>query len=393
MFDDDSHDGFDMHDAALLGTGYALMRHGQDRQAAQIINGINQTPNSIEIDVHIDGPEPEEFAPINALDWTTVQIPESFDDYIGQEPLKRQVAVHMKSSQKRGERFPHSLFASGYPGVGKTTVARMIAKMLGVDIFEMVPPFRIEAVAEAAESLMPHDVLFIDEIHKLADNGGKGAEFLLKLLEDGVIFMPNGDVIQLPNITVIGATTEPDKLPAPVLDRFAFKPYFQAYSWEDMSKITVRFAYIHKVPEIADDDDLIVDLAYAARSTPRVVEKYVLAARALEDTLERVPSAAEVLEFMEVEPDGLTRDHIHYLTAMRQYFAREAKDGGYEFIVGEAAIMQILRETKQGIQRIEAFLVERGLIDRTPRGRRLTERGIARAEQFIDQGKGAANVA
>ena len=105
------------------------------------------------------------------------------------------------------------------------------------------------------------------------------------------------------------------------------------------------------------------------------------------------PTAEALLAFLEVEPDGLTRTHIHYLTAMRQYFARETKDGGIEYIVGEAAIQQILRETKNGIQRVEAFLVERGLVDRTPRGRRLTTLGIQRAEEFIAQGKGAADVA
>ena len=101
----------------------------------------------------------------------------------------------------------------------------------------------------------------------------------------------------------------------------------------------------------------------------------------------------EVLDFLEIEPDGLTRTHIHYLTAMRQYFAREARDGSIEYIVGESAMQQILRETKPGIGRVERFLIERGLIDRTPRGRRLTPLGIARAEEFIAVGKGAVDVA
>lgn len=390
MFDDD---GFDALDAGLAYAGY---RHGQDQQTAAILNGIAQHASGpTEINVTIEAPEPERHAPINALDFSTVDMPDSFETYIGQDPLKRQISVYMAAAKARGDRFPHTLLASGYPGVGKTTMARLIAKAMGVNIYEMVPPFHIDAVAEAAGDLNDGDILFIDEIHKLADNGGRGAEFLLKMLEDGVIFMPSGEVIELPNITVIGATTEPDKLPTPVIDRFKVQPYFQPYSWGELSQIAVSFAYRHDAADLAEDDDLMVDLAAACRSTPRIVEKMIEAARDLESAFNRAPNAAEVLDFLEIEPDGLTRTHIHYLTAMRQYFARlvPKSENEFEYIVGEAAIMQILRETKPGIQRVEAFLVERGLIDRTPRGRRLTPLGIARAEEFIAAGKGAANVA
>ena len=118
-----------------------------------------------------------------------------------------------------------------------------------------------------------------------------------------------------------------------------------------------------------------------------------MAAQALAFSYNRPVTADELLTFLEVEPDGLTRTHIQYLTSMRQYFGREDRDGNWEYIVGEAAMQQILRETKPGIMRIEGFLVERGLIDRTPRGRRLTPKGIDRAEGFIRNGKGTADVA
>ena len=133
-------------------------------------------------------------------------------------------------------------------------------------------------------------------------------------------------------------------------------------------------------------------IAYACRGTPRLTEEMVLAARDLSLTLGRQATPEEMLAFLEVEPDGLTRVHIHYLTALRQFFGRTRVGSEVvEYIVGEAAIQQILRETKQGIGRIERFLVERGLVDRTPRGRRLTDAGIARAEEFIREGKGASS--
>lgn len=389
---DDFDDDFGAFDA---GTAYAFMRHGQDRQADRLINGLRNTAfggvEETEVHVHIHNEE-EAIRPVNALDFSTVDMPEDWDDYIGQDPMKQQLSVYMNAAKVRGQALPHILLASGYPGVGKTTMARLIAKTMGVQIYEIVPPFNVATLVAAAQQLGDRDILFIDEIHKLADGGKRGAEILLKVLEDKVAFMPDGTSVQLADITIIGATTDRDKLPEPVIDRFKIKPYFQAYSWPELARIAVSFAYRHRAGNIIDDE-LAVDIAAACRSTPRIIEEMVMAADAMSETFGRPPTAPELLEFLEVEPDGLTRTHIHYLTAMRQYFPRMTKDETIEYIVGEAAIQQILRETKPGLQRLEGFLLERGLIDRTPRGRRLTDLGIERAEEFIAAGKGAANVA
>jgi Holliday junction DNA helicase RuvB len=392
LFDDDLDDNGNEFGAFDAGTAYALYRHGQDRQADRIIDGLrNQEPGEVHVHIHNDEDDPNA-RPVNALDFSTVDMPEGWDDYIGQDPMKQQLAVYMASAQARGASLPHVLLASGMPGVGKTTMARLIAKTLGVKIFELVPPFNIHTLVAAAEQLDDRDILFIDEIHKLADGGKRGAEILLKVLEEKVAFMPDGEVIPLADITVIGATTDRDKLPEPVIDRFKIKPYFQPYSWSELSAIAIEFAARHRALDVVSDS-LAVDVAAASRGTPRIIEEMIMAARDMSLAFKRPPTAEELLAFLEVEPDGLTRTHIHYLTAMRQYFARMTKDETIEYIVGEAAIQQILRETKQGIQRVEAFLVERGLIDRTPRGRRLTDLGIERAEEFISQGKGAADVA
>lgn len=394
LFDDDfvDHHG---PSALELGAGYALLRHGQDVQTAEIINamprGVDDAPvQRVEVHVHTDEDE-RGIAPVNFLDFAT-DMPTDWDEYIGQEPLKKQLAVYMNAARMKDSRLPHTLLASGYPGVGKTTMARLIASSMGVRIVELVPPFNVYTLVEAAKQLGDKDILFIDEIHKLADSGKRGAEILLKVLEEGVAFLPDGTVEQLAGITVIGATTDRDMLPEPVVDRFKIKPYFQAYSIDELAQIAIHFAYKHHAEGYVDDW-MAANIAEACRGTPRIIDEMVLAAHDLALTLGRNATPTEVLEFLEVEPDGLTRTHIHYLTSLRQYFARETKDGGTEYIVGEAAIQQILRETKQGIGRVERFLVERGLIDRTPRGRRLTDLGVARAEEFIRVGKGAADVA
>lgn len=397
-YDDGFDDGLDGHhvDALALGAGYALYRHGQDRQTEQLINALGRReddgePQRIEVHVHTDEDE-RGIAPVNFLDFATADIPHDWDDYIGQEPLKRQLRIYMAAAKAKGKRLPHVLLASGMPGVGKTTMARLLAVSMGVQIIELVPPFNVYTLVEAAKKLDDKDILFIDEIHKLADSGKRGAEILLKVLEEGVAFLPDGTIEQLADITVIGATTDRDLLPEPVVDRFKIKPYFQPYSDNELAEIAIQFAYKHRA-QAHVDDWMAAHIALACRGTPRIIDEMVAATDSLALAFGRNPTPTEVLEFLEVEPDGLTRTHIHYLTAMRQYFARETKGGDVEYIVGEAAIQQILRETKQGIGRVERFLVERGLIDRTPRGRRLTELGIARAEAFIDAGKGAADVA
>lgn len=378
-------------DALTLGTGYALYRHGQDRQTAALARMMSRAGSTAQA-TPVPPLDPERAArtePVNALDHVSPTL-EGWENYVGQEPLKRQLRVHMDAAKARGERMPHTLLASGFPGVGKTAAARLCAQYMGVGIFELLPPFNAYTLADAAMSLYDGDILFIDEVHKLADSGKRGAEILLKPLEEGVIFLPDGTVKYPADITIIGATTDRDKLPEPVVDRFKIKPYFQPYSEGDLAEIAVIFADRHDAMANVDDD-LAVAMARACRGVPRIVEEMVMAASDLADSQQKNPSPQQLLAFLEVEPDGLTRTHIHYLTAMRQFFARMTKDDTVEYIVGEAAIQDILRETKPGLGRIERFLVERGLIDRTPRGRRLTERGIARAEAFIRAGKGASS--
>ena len=127
-----------------------------------------------------------------------------------------------------------------------------------------------------------------------------------------------------------------------MLDRFKIKPYFQPYSWPELSRIAVQFAARHHALDVVDDL-LAVEIAAACRNTPRIIEEMVMAADAMNEAFGRPPTSTELLEFLEVEPDGLTRVHIHYLTAMRQYFARMTRDEEIEYIAGEAAIKQILR--------------------------------------------------
>jgi len=385
-FADDFGSHTDHFPAAALGTGYALLGQALDQQTNRILSGQGQ-PININVQVNTDGEDEKGIAPVNALDFTTEQVPDSWDGFIGQAPMKRQLQVHIAAAQALGEALPHILLASGMPGVGKTTMARLIAKMLGVWMVEIVPPFNIWTLAETAQQLLDHDVLFIDEIHILCNTGKKGSEILLKALEEKTLFMPDGSVIPLNDITIIGATTDPDLLPTTILDRFEIQPYYQAYSQGELAWIALDFAERMDATQYVDDD-MAVAFAQACRGTPRLLKAMVKAARNLGLAMGVPPIPDEVLEFLEVGTDGMTRKHVQYLTSMYTHNRREGRNG-IEYVAGEATMRQSLRETAHGIQRLEWYLVEQGMLDKTPQGRRLTERGIRRAIEFIEAGKGA----
>src|SRR4051812_14487408 len=121
-------DGHSHFNALAAGAGYALYRHGQDRQTAQLLAGLRGAGTTT-VNVTIDPDEDRKgLVPVNALDLSTAPMPKSFDDYVGQGPLKRQMQVHIAAANARGEPLPHTLFGSGMPGVGKTTMARLVAK-------------------------------------------------------------------------------------------------------------------------------------------------------------------------------------------------------------------------------------------------------------------------
>lgn len=302
----------------------------------------------------------------------SIPIPQAgrslWDRFIGQDRLKSQLQVHMDSAKKRGVPLQHVLLASGWPGVGKTELSKAIAQRLDVDMTMMVPPLSkatlIEATRDIAES---GGVLFIDEIHKIADGGVKNAEILLHLLEEGIIY---DGMIQHNryNITVIGATTDRDKLPETIVDRFPIKPEFDPYSIEELALISARFEGLNGI-ELPFETTL--GIAKASRGTPRFVRELVESARDIYIARGEYPTIDELLEFKQLEPNGIGIQHKRYLQLMVEKFSKP--DG--TSIAGAETLRVMLRETPNGLMRIERFLVEQGLLDYTPRGRMLTARG------------------
>ena len=272
----------------------------------------------------------------------------------------------------------HLYVTERYLVTHNTTLARLIAAEMGApNVVMLVPPFSKETLFEALLSLKRYDVLFIDEIHKLADQGPRASENLLTALEEGKLYMADG-VHELAPFTLIGATTDADKLPETIIDRFPIKPYFQAYSMPELVRITKNFADFYGVQLLPET---MVAIAKACRGTPRISRELVISARDLQLYHDRFATAREVLDFKEVTDDGLTRQHKAYLGNMYKYFGRPGLNG-MEYVAGEASLMSLLRENKKGIARLERYLIETGLLDKTSRGRILTPAGIERAKTF-----------
>jgi holliday junction DNA helicase RuvB len=356
-------------DPLAVGAAWAIHGHVTDRQTRQLKESFAQLV-SVE-----EEPKP---VLINAAEYQ-LEGPQTWEGFIGQDSLKQQLEIHIASAKARDSALDHVLLSSGMPGTGKTTLAHLIAKEMGSYMIKLVPPFSKDTLFEAAENLSEGDVLFIDEIHKMADGGPRMAENLLHMLEEARLYTDDG-VIQLEKFTVIGASTDSSKLPEPVIDRFVIKPHFEPYTTWDLALISAQFAgrYIANV-----DNEVLLAIAVACRGTPRIARELVLAGRDLAIHYDRSPTAEELFAFKQMDPDGITLAHKNYLLALYRHFGRRAARGGVEYLAGESSLMKILRENKRGLANIERFLLELGLLDQTPQGRRLTVEGIARA-QFYD---------
>lgn len=311
---------------------------------------------------------------------------QGWDSYVGQEPLKRTMWTYMADADQRMATLPNTLLATGMAGAGKTTLARLIAAEMETRIRIIAPPFTVETVIEAMQRMNDWEILFIDEIHAMDK---KTQDAILTAMEEGMLYL-NGRAIRLADFTFIGATTDKDKLGEAVESRFAIRPAtgaaFVPYTDDDCFKIAQNFAAPHNL-DVTLPDDTLRTIARASQATPRVVRDMVTAGRALLNT-EGVCTGKMVLDFLGVEPDGLTRDHKSYLCALYQFGGRKDGDDAIKYVMGQKNLETLLRLPSAGVLRLERFIIEKGLITKEASGRRLTNRGIIRAREFVARGEG-----
>ena len=299
--------------------------------------------------------------------------PRTLDDYIGQDRIRENLNVSITAARQRGEALDHVLLY-GPPGLGKTTLACVIANELGVNIRATAGPV-IEKPGDLAAmltNLQEREVLFIDEIHRMAP---AIEEILYPAMEDYEIDIMIGQgpgarsvKIPVPRFTLIGATTRTGLLTSPLRARFGIVHRLDFYAERDIHEIVRRSARILNVPT---DDDAATEIARRSRGTPRVANRLL---RRVRDYAEvradgRVSGdvARKALELLEVDEHGFDEVDRRLLRTIIDKFG-----GGP---VGVGSLAAAMSEERDAIEEIyEPFLIQIGFIDRTPRGRVATPR-------------------
>ncbi len=300
--------------------------------------------------------------------------PQSLDDFIGQAQLRDNLRVFITSARNRGEAMDHVLL-SGPPGLGKTTLARIISRELGVGFHATSGPIIVKAgdLAAVLTNLQPRDVLFIDEIHRLQP---AVEEILYPAMEDFQLDLMIGEGpaarsvrIDLPPFTLIGATTRTGLLTTPLRDRFGIPCRLNFYEPGELEAIVRRGARLLGCPMTEDGAR---EVARRARGTPRVAARLLRRVRdfttvAGSGAIDAASADAALLR-LEVDAAGLDAMDRRYLLCLADHYG-----GGP---VGVETLAAALSEQRDALEEvIEPFLMQQGFVMRTPRGRMLADNG------------------
>jgi Holliday junction DNA helicase RuvB len=301
--------------------------------------------------------------------------PRKLRDFVGQERIKEQLSIALEAARSRSEALDHVLLA-GPPGLGKTSLAYVVREELGVGLRTVAgPALERKDVAAILTSLEERDVLFIDEIHRL---NRAAEEMLYPALEDFRIDIVMGQgpaartlALDLPPFTLVGATTRTGLLTTPLRDRFGMTFRLDYYEPDELARIVRRSARILAV-EIADE--AAEEIARRSRGTPRVANRILRRVRDVAEVRHEGAVTAgiayEALDLLEVDEHGLERSDRALLEAIVEKFG-----GGP---VGLSTLAVALGEEPDTIEDVyEPYLLQLGFIQRTPRGRIVTELGRA----------------
>lgn len=299
--------------------------------------------------------------------------PRSLDEYVGQEELKRNLRIFIEAARGRSDALDHVLF-HGSPGLGKTSLAHIIANELAVNIKGTSGPVleRAGDLAAILTSLEPRDVLFIDEVHRL---NHVVEEILYPAMEDYQLDIIIGQgpsartmKIPLPPFTLVGATTRAGLLTPPLRERFGVILRVDFYKPEDLEKIIVRSAKLMEIPIKAEG---AYEIARRSRGTPRVANRILRRVRDYAqveaDGVINREVAMRALDMLDVDEQGLDKMDRHIMLTIIEKF-----NGGP---IGLDTLSTAVCEEKDTIEDVyEPFLIQKGYIKRTPRGRVATKR-------------------
>ncbi|MAD02881.1 MULTISPECIES: Holliday junction branch migration DNA helicase RuvB [unclassified Pseudoalteromonas] len=298
--------------------------------------------------------------------------PKLLTDYTGQPHVKQQMEIFIEAARHRGEALDH-LLIFGPPGLGKTTLANIVANELNVNIKTTSGPVLEKAgdLAALLTNLEEGDVLFIDEIHRLSP---QVEEILYPAMEDYQLDIMIGEgpaarsiKLDLPPFTLIGATTRAGSLTSPLRDRFGIVQRLEFYSVEDLSKIVARSA---RFLDLTMCNEGATEIAKRSRGTPRIANRLLRRVRdytqVKSDGKVNASVAEQALDMIDVDKSGFDYMDRKYLLAIIEKFM-----GGPVGLDNLAAAIGEEKETIEDV--IEPFLIQQGFIQRTPRGRLVSD--------------------
>ena len=301
--------------------------------------------------------------------------PRRLDEFVGQERVKEQLEIALTAAKARGEALDHVLLA-GPPGLGKTSLAHIVREELGVGLRTLAgPAVEKKDIAAILTSLEARDVLFVDEIHRMSRTA---EEILYPALEDFRIDIVMGEgagartlTLDLPPFTLIGATTRTGLLTTPLRDRFGLTFRLDYYDADQLGSIVHRSARILGVDIVSEAAE---EIARRSRGTPRIANRILRRVRDVAQVRHQgsitTDVAREALGLLEIDEQGLDREARELLRSIVEKF-----DGGP---VGLSTLAASLGEEQETIEDVyEPYLLQLGFIQRTPRGRVITDLGRA----------------
>jgi Holliday junction DNA helicase RuvB len=308
------------------------------------------------------------------------QYPQDWSEYVGQESAKRELKIAAKSAKVRGRNLDHLIISSPYAGIGKTALALLTVRAADRRVLVVTGSMKISDVRLMFTKVEDGDIIFYDEIHKSVEGGKKNAEWMLHYLENKVLMTPFGPEV-VPDVTIIGATTDLGALPEPIQQRFKLiqlTQYSDAEGTLIARQLGGKILGVEGLPNLSGET--AADVAMAAFNQPRAMRSLLMSLRDLA-VCEEIPTPddgkydlEEALAFAGLTRDGLTPEAQQYLIIMVKELRAEP--------AGAALMKERMGLVGNALALVERLLLDKGFILKTKQGRVLSSQGMKRAVEL-----------